>query len=124
MDVHLSSSGSIIDQELSNHGNTRAGLGISKMLEDQTTCTYGTQTLDGSSSSSMIAKVNSSSMLGTRKFLMLLVEEILKETMFRSGRRMDLRLSNSQSSMKTRKRRLKLLVKMKNSALKSTNHSI
>jgi hypothetical protein len=51
MEEKLNLSGSIKDQRPSSHHNTLAGLGTSRMVEDQATCKCGVPTLDGSNSS-------------------------------------------------------------------------
>jgi hypothetical protein len=122
MDVHHNFSGLTKNQRPSNLGNKKVGHGIFKMLEDQTTCIFGTLTLDGSNFSSM--KMDSLSTSKTTRFLMSLEEEMLKVTMFKSGERMVQKLKSGQFCMKIKSKEEEDEELTSNSILKSTDHSI
>ena len=77
MEERPKSSGSIKNLRPLSLNNTRVGHLTSKMLEEPITCKCGTPTPDGSNSSD--TRIETSSMLRTIRFLMLLVEKILKD---------------------------------------------
>jgi hypothetical protein len=108
-------------QEPSNLGNTEDGLGRSKTTENQTIWSFTIPDLNGSNYSSMLMVLLRTSNL--REFLTLLEVEMKKVRMSKSGREMVQRPRHGRFFMKTRKKRLKPRVSMKNSALKSTDHS-
>jgi len=121
MDESLSSGGLTKNPRPSNLGNKKVGLGTSKVLEDPKTCKLITPTLDGSnfSDSKMIALLT----LRTTRFLMLLEEEMLKETMSKYGRRMAQRLRNGLFCMKIRLKEQREEERTHSSVLISTDHS-
>jgi len=113
MDLIPKLGGSIKDQELLRISNTKDGLSISRMLEDQTIFRPIIPTQDGSNSSHL--KQITLSMSKTRNLLMLREVEILKDKLFGSGKHTMEQTKDGRFNILMKNHQLQRRVSMRNS---------